>query len=114
MIPATPAVSKSAPIHIRPRGPRLDPRALRAFIEQCEQALTTSTDAIVIDLSAVETIDSVAVTALVGVQRKAGRDRRVALAGLSSAVQLVARVCHLHEIFEIYVNAEAATRALSR
>lgn len=113
MIPAAPAVSKS-PTHIRPRGPRLDPRALRAFIEECEQALKASADAIVIDLSAIETIDSVAVTTLVGVQRKAGPNRRLALAGLSGAVQLVARVCHLHEIFEIYVNAEAAARALSR
>ncbi len=106
------AVQKSLPVHVRPRGTRLDLRALRALVEQCDQALAATSNAIVIDLSAVESIDSIAVTTLVGIQRKSGR--RVALAGLSPAVQLVARVCHLHEIFDIYTNADAALRELSR
>lgn len=87
--------------------------AIRQLITDATAATQPGTRAIVIDLSRVFSLDSVGVSALVSVRRKTPSNIAVVLAGLTAPTQVVARVCHLHEVFEIYTSFEAAERALA-
>lgn len=98
-------------IRICAHGPRFDLNAIRTLLAQSQDAISVGARCIVLDLSALASIDSVGINALVTVRRRAGTQSKVVLAGLAPAVQTVARVCHLHEIFEIYASFSAAEQA---
>jgi anti-sigma B factor antagonist len=111
--------SSSAPTSVTPSivrlkaaGPRFDASAVRTFLADADAAIRNGARAIVIDLGALTAIDSVGITALVTVRRRAPEATAVVLAALSPALQTVARVCHIHEVFAIYTSVDAAARAL--
>lgn len=93
-------------------GARLDTAAGRALLRDTEAAFRAGARAVVIDLGPVGYMDSVGVSALAAVQRRAPAGARVVLAAMSPYVQTVARVTHLAAVFDVYATVEAATRAL--
>jgi anti-sigma B factor antagonist len=100
-------------ISVRAHGPRFDLASIRALMAQAQEALHLGATTLIVDLSELTAIDSVGVSSLVSIRRRADSAVRIVLAGLQPAVQTVARVCHLHEMFDIYTSADAAKRALS-
>jgi anti-sigma B factor antagonist len=99
-------------ITVRARGPRFDLASIRALVSQAQDALHAGAKTLIIDLSELTAIDSVGVSSLVSIRRRADSSVQIVLAGLQPAVQTVARVCHLHEMFDIYTSADAAKRVL--
>lgn len=92
---------------------RLDTAAARSLLRDAEDAFAGGARALVIDLSRVTFIDSLGVAALAQIVRRAPAGSRIALAALTPYAQTIARVTHLHEVFDIYATVEAAVTALS-
>jgi anti-sigma B factor antagonist len=92
---------------------RLDTTAARSLLRDAEDAFAGGARALVIDLSRVTFIDSLGVAALAQIVRRAPSGSRIALAALTPYAQTIARVTHLHEVFDIYATVEAAVTALS-
>lgn len=90
-----------------------DAVAARALLSRVEVAFAEGARAVVLDLTQVKQIDSLGVSALATLAKRAPSGVRVVLAGLSPYVKTVARVTHLHELFAIYATPEAALSALS-
>lgn len=107
------SLSSVQTLRVRAIGPRFDITSIRTLLAHAQDAIQVGAKNIVLDLSALGTIDSVGVNALVTVRRRAAQDTRIALCGLCPAIMTVARVCHLHEIFDVYTTFEAAERALA-
>lgn len=100
-------------ISVRARGPRFDIVSIRTLLAQAQDAIHVGASTLIIDLSELNSIDSVGVSSIVSIRRRADSAVRIVLAGLAPAVQTVARICHLHEMFDIYTSADAARRALA-
>ncbi len=67
---------------------------------------------VVVDLSAVEFLDSAGLGALLALLRKAGeRGGDVRLAGLQKAVRLVFEITRTYKVFDIFDSAAEALRA---
>jgi anti-sigma B factor antagonist len=75
-------------------------------------ALDAGAREIVIDMTGVESIDPLGLSALSAIRRKVPVSVRVVLAGMKGRAGTVARVTHLHELFPIFVSVDAATGAL--
>jgi anti-anti-sigma factor len=70
---------------------------------------------VVIDLAEIEFIDSIGLGVLVGLYKTIRtRGCRANFIGVRPAVKRVLEIIRLDEIFEVYSDLEAATRALSR
>jgi anti-sigma B factor antagonist len=111
--PTLSSLSSVNVIRVRANGPRFDLVSIRTLLAHAQDAIQVGAQSIVIDLSGIASIDSVGVSALVSIRRRASSTIRIVLAGLSPAVQTVARVCHLHEVFDVYTSYDAAERALA-
>jgi anti-anti-sigma factor len=109
----TPPLSPADVHHVVIAESLLDADATRTFWRAMEAAFAAGARAVVIDLSRVTFLDSLAISTLVASTRSAPLDTRIALAGLSSYAQKVARVTHLHELFAIYPTKESAFAALT-
>lgn len=92
---------------------RLDVAAARSLLKDAEDAFAGGARALVLDLSRVTFIDSLGVASLAQIVRRAPAGSRIALAALTPYAQTIARVTHLHEVFDIYATVEAAVTALS-
>jgi anti-anti-sigma factor len=92
---------------------RLDTIAARNLLKDAEAAFASGARALVLDLSRVTFMDSLGVAALAQIGRRAPTGSRIALAALTPYAQTIARVTHLHEVFDIYATVEAAVTALS-
>lgn len=92
---------------------RLDTMAARYLLKDAEAAFASGARALVLDLSRVTFMDSLGVAALAQIGRRAPTGSRIALAALTPYAQTIARVTHLHEVFDIYATVEAAVTALS-
>lgn len=99
--------------HVRVTTKRLDARALLELLGQIDAAIAADASAIVLDLSEVEYVDSLGISALVDIKRRC-HPRVVVLAGLSGFVATVARATHLAEIFDLFPSFGTAIRALDR
>jgi anti-anti-sigma factor len=110
MFPNTRFISRR--IVLSPQGPLVAGGAAEGFEQQLRQLLRTGHLNLVIDLSAVPTIDSAGISALVRchttVQRAGGSLR---LAASSPAVSRILEVAHLDGVFASYESIEAAQMA---
>jgi len=80
---------------------------------EAREAILTSlaTDDVLVDLSAVEYIDSSGVASLVGgYQTAKERGKRFGLVGLSQSAMMVLQLAHLDKVFPIYDTLEDATK----
>lgn len=93
---------------LRAAGPRLDASIAIAFKDAFRAALTPEAHEVVLDLSAVEFLDSSGLGALVAVLKLAGPERRFALAGLTAPVRKVFALTRMDSVFEVR-PATAAT-----
>ena len=89
-------------LHIGLHGRRLDAAAARDFKLECEAAWQTGVDAVEIDLSPVEFVDSSGIGALLSVYKKLpAQSTGVKLLRVKPGVQAVIELLRLHRIFEI-------------
>jgi anti-sigma B factor antagonist len=89
-------------------GPRLDARASRVVLAEAEASFPAAPGVLVLDMSAVDYLDSLGIAALVAIRRRAPGGVRVVLAGLTPYVHTAARLVRLHEVFDVFVDAGAA------
>jgi anti-sigma B factor antagonist len=82
--------------------PRLDAATAREFKEECAQAWTPQTHAVIADLSQLEFIDSSGVGALLSLyKRLPAPNPSVKLRGVQPQVQSVIELLRLHRIFDL-------------
>lgn len=88
--------------------PRLDAAAAIQFKESFRQACAGETPRVVLDLSAVEFLDSSGLGAVVSCLKLLEPPRRLELAGLTQPVARVFRLTRMDTIFTIHPNAAEA------
>ncbi len=103
---------KCALWRLRVEGPCLDAVRVERLRDELRKAISTGANAIVIDLEHVERLDHLGLAGLAQLKDDAGPCARIALASLQPQVQEAALLVHLHEILDIYEDANAATRDL--
>jgi anti-sigma B factor antagonist len=92
--------------------PRIDAPVAVRFKAAMRDALTGAPEQVVLDLSAVEFIDSSGLGAIVAVMKIMGDPQRMALAGFSPAVERVFHLTRMDTVFAIFPNLDAARDAL--
>jgi len=94
-------------------GPRIDSVVAPQLKVDLEQAMTGAPKKIVLDLSAVEFMDSTGLGVFVSLLKKLGPDGAIAVAGVQPAVLRLFRLTRLDTLFRIVDDLPAA-RALVR
>lgn len=87
---------------------RLDASVAIEFKDRFRDLTQACEGDVVLDLSAVEFLDSSGLGAVVAVRKLIGTGRRLALAGLKPAVDKVMTLTRMHTVFPIYGSVEAA------
>ena len=82
----------------------LDLESVPALRGQIERALRSSKTSMVVDLSDVTFIDSLALAALVAAAHKLAPDRRLAIVAQGNYFDLLMRATGLHEVLEVFDN----------
>jgi len=91
---------------------KLDNDAARQLLRDADRAFKEGARHLVIDLARVGFMDSLGVSALVALQRRAPRGGRVVLASMTPYALCLARLTHLHDVFDIFADAESAMQSL--
>lgn len=89
---------------------RLDARSAAALLADARIAFEAGARRVVIDMARVTHMDSLGLSALGALLRRAPHGTRVVLASLHPGVRAIARMTHLHEVFDIFPSVEAALR----
>ena len=89
-----------------------DPRIDAAVAIEFKDAMRTQTeggpDLVVLDLSNVEFIDSSGLGAIVAAMKNLGAERRLALAGLTPAVERVFKLTRMDSVFHVFPTLQGA------
>lgn len=94
--------TQAGALRITVKAKRLDAAGARDFKQECDAAWSPAVASVVIDLDAVEFIDSSGVGALLSLYKKLPPGQAsVKLARLKPTVQSVIELLRLHRIFEI-------------
>ncbi len=93
-------------------GSKLDNAAAKQLLRDAESAFKEGARHLVIDLAGVGFMDSLGVSALVTILRRAPRGGRVVLASMTPYALCLARLTHLHDVFDIFADAESAMQSL--
>jgi anti-anti-sigma regulatory factor len=110
---STPHVSPApddAPLLIWRVGRSLDKAAVDAF----RARLRDPGQPIVADLSEVTRIDSHGLMGIIRLLRSSPTNHRLVLAKLNPYAATIARITHLHEVFDIYATVDSAVAAFGR
>ncbi len=94
------------------RGSKLDNDAARQLLRDADGAFKEGVKSLVIDMAGVRYMDSLGVSALVTVLRRAPTGGRVVLAAMTPYALSLARLTHLHDVFDIFSDADAAMASL--
>src|SRR5829696_2887032 len=92
---------------------RLDAAAAPAFKQEAAGALVKRPSRLVLDLSAVEFVDSTGLGALVGLLKQMAPGARVALVGVRPAVQRLLQITRLNSLFIVSASVAEARHALA-
>jgi len=97
---------------ITPQDKRIDASVATDFKSKLIDFLENGDKVIVINLSAVDFIDSSGLGALVLILRKIGTDGRIKLCKLNESVRSIFELTRLDEVFEIHKSVEGAIESL--
>ncbi len=92
---------------------RLDLPAVERVERLAQAALGAGASALVLDCAAVTSVDPVGLSALLMLRKRTPKGVPMALAALSPALQTLARILRLHDIFDIYADVQGAVWDLS-
>lgn len=90
---------------------RIDAAVAISFKDRMRELTEGGTEHTVLDLSAVDFIDSSGLGAIVAAMKQLGDGRHLALAGLTPNVEKVFRLTRMDTVFAIHRSAEAAVQA---
>ncbi|MGD9346824.1 MAG: STAS domain-containing protein [Candidatus Aminicenantes bacterium] len=97
---------------ITPQDKRIDASVATEFKSKLIDFLENGDKVIVINLSAVDFIDSSGLGAMVLILRKIGTDGRIKLCKLKESVRSIFELTRLDEVFEIHKSVEGAIESL--
>ncbi|MEO9818860.1 MAG: STAS domain-containing protein [Paracoccaceae bacterium] len=93
-----------------------DTRIDAAVAIEFKDAMRTQTESgsgvVVLDLSEVQFIDSSGLGAIVASMKQMGRDRKLALAGLTPTVEKVFRLTRMDSVFPLFTTLDSALNDL--
>lgn len=101
-------------VEISVAGPRLDAAAAPAFKQAATAVLGERPARLLLDLSAVEFVDSTGLGALVGLLKQMAADARLALVGVKPAVRRLLEITRLDTLFIVCGSIAEARDALTR
>lgn len=93
-------------------GTRIDAAVAIEFKNAVREQTDGIDDTVILDLSRVEFIDSSGLGAIVAAMKHLGKDRKLALAGLTPAVQRVFQLTRMDSVFNVFPTLEGALSAL--
>ncbi len=88
--------------------PRIDAAGAVRFKDEMRRLTEDGQGDVLLDLAAVEFLDSSGLGALVSAMKALGPDRRLDLAALSTTVAKVFQLTRMDTVFRIYPSADAA------
>ena len=91
---------------------RIDAAVAVEFKDAMRAETDNGPDLIVLDLSKVEFIDSSGLGAIVAAMKSLGRDRKLALAGLTPTVERVFKLTRMDSVFSVFPTLEGALNEL--
>ncbi len=91
---------------------RIDAAVAVEFKDAMRAETDNGPDLIVLDLSNVEFIDSSGLGAIVAAMKSLGRDRKLALAGLTPTVERVFKLTRMDSVFSVFPTLEGALSEL--
>ncbi|MBT8458725.1 MAG: STAS domain-containing protein [Boseongicola sp.] len=89
---------------------RIDAAVAMRFKEMMKELTSQTSGQVVVDLSAVDFVDSSGLGAVVGSMKQLGRGRRMDLVGLSATVDKVFRMTRMDSVFRIFKTRDEATQ----
>lgn len=92
--------------------PRIDAAVAIAFKDAMRAQTDCGPDLVVLDLSQVEFIDSSGLGAIVAALKNMGKNRRLALAGLTPTVARVFELTRMDTVFNVFPTLEGALTTL--
>ncbi|MEP3847127.1 MAG: STAS domain-containing protein [Paracoccaceae bacterium] len=93
---------------------RIDAAVAIEFKDAMRTQTDSGSDVVVLDLSAVQFIDSSGLGAIVASMKQMGRDRKLALAGLTPTVEKVFRLTRMDSVFPLFTTLDGALNALRK
>ena len=91
---------------------RIDAAVAIEFKDAMRNETEDGKDIVVLDLSEVQFIDSSGLGAIVASMKQLGRNRKLALGGLTPAVDKVFRLTRMDSVFPLYATLEGALKDL--
>ncbi len=89
---------------------RIDAAVAMQFKEKMKDLTSGASGRVIVDLSAVNFVDSSGLGAVVGSMKQMGRGRRMDLVGLSASVEKVFRMTRMDSVFRIFGTLGEATQ----
>jgi anti-sigma B factor antagonist len=94
------------------QGSRIDAAVAIEFKDAMRLETDDGPDLVVLDLSRVEFIDSSGLGAIVASMKYMGKERRLALAGLTPTVERVFKLTRMDSVFTVFPTLEGALEEL--
>jgi anti-sigma B factor antagonist len=114
MLEKEPRMPTADDIHIfKVEHPRLDAAAAPSFKQEVEAFASAQPKRVLLDLSAVEFVDSTGLGVLVSLLKKMGSDGRIAVFGAGPSVQRLFQITRLDSLFRLCASREEAESALA-
>ncbi len=87
---------------------RIDAAGAIQFKEMMRKTISEGPERVILDLAAVDFIDSSGLGAIVATMKMLGQGRRLDLAGLTPVVEKVFRLTRMDTVFRLYPDRDAA------
>ncbi|WP_420012363.1 STAS domain-containing protein [Tateyamaria sp.] len=97
---------------VRVHDARIDAAVAIEFKDEMRAKTDGGSDTVVLDLSAVEFIDSSGLGAIVAAMKHMGQARKLALAGLTPTVDKVFRLTRMDSVFSVFPTLDGALTEL--
>ncbi len=98
---------------VKPLDPRIDASSAIDFREKMVKWINSGHKHIVLDLSAVDFVDSSGLGAIVSVLKVLGDTGDLVICGLKETVMQLFRITRMHRVFRIFPSEETAVKALA-